>query len=75
MSKARFIETANYIYPSTSCLPNIVFEQAVVATSPGKADAAGSSRLITCVQDGRSNEFYSASRAAPAYGHGAAVKP
>jgi hypothetical protein len=33
MSKARFIETANYIYPSTSCLPNIVFEQAVVGAS------------------------------------------
>ena len=33
MSKARFIETANYIYPSTSCLPNIVFEQAVVGVS------------------------------------------
>ena len=33
MSKARFIETANYIYPSTSCLPNIVFEQAMVGAS------------------------------------------
>jgi len=33
MSKARFIETANYIYTSTSCLPNIVFEQAVVGAS------------------------------------------
>jgi hypothetical protein len=33
MSKARFIETANYIYPSTSCLPNIVFEQAVASAS------------------------------------------
>jgi hypothetical protein len=33
MSKARFIETANHIYPSTSCLPNIVFEQAVVGAS------------------------------------------
>jgi hypothetical protein len=33
MSKARFIETANYFNPSTSCLPNIVFEQAVVGAS------------------------------------------
>ena len=33
MSKATFIETANYIYPSTSCSPNIVFEQAVVGAS------------------------------------------
>src|SRR5258705_6763239 len=33
MSKARFIETANYIYPSTSCLPSIVFEQAVVGAA------------------------------------------
>ena len=33
MSKARFIETANHIYPSTSCLPNIVFGQAVVGAS------------------------------------------
>ena len=33
MSKARFIETANCIYPSTSCLPNIVFEQAVAGAS------------------------------------------
>jgi len=33
MSKARFIETANHVYPSTSCLPNIVFGQAVVGAS------------------------------------------
>jgi hypothetical protein len=33
MSKATFIETANYIYPSTSCLPKIVLERAVVGAS------------------------------------------